>query len=84
MESRPQRPARQSHMVGTADSTAPAPSFHQLLAQQLHPCWLYRLRGGDECRVVFPSGATRDEVLAHVEQRFGQPVLYLKPAGVGS
>ncbi len=80
MESRPQGPARQNHMVGTADSTAPAPSFHQLLAQQLHPVWEYKLARRNAARVMFPTGATRDEALRHLELKFpGVVVQYLKP-----
>lgn len=60
------------------------PSFAEAVAQTLHVCWQYRLKGGEESRVVFPTGATRDEALAELEKRFPhRPVLYLKPSGGG-
>ncbi|MEQ8783432.1 MAG: hypothetical protein RIE06_27530 [Roseibium album] len=69
------------HLKACTDKdTAPAPNFHQLLAQQLHICWLYRLHSGDDCRVVFPDGAARDEVIDVLERKFpGRPLTYLKP-----
>lgn len=85
MQNRPTKgPARYTDQVGADHSTAPAPSFHALLAQQLQPVWEYKLAGRDSARVLFPAGATRDEVLNDLERRFpGRAVQYLKPAGGG-
>jgi len=57
------------------------PSFQELLAQQLHPVWEYQLAGQESARVLFPAGASRDEVLQHLERKFGKAVWYLKPVG---
>lgn len=67
------------------ESNAPAESLHPLFDQHLHPVWKYRLHGGDECRVLAPSGATRDEILADLERLWPErPVQYLAPVVGGA